>query len=165
VADDNKHALKPPQSRNPALEQLDILAGGWTMEVSAMSFLDDPSAVATEKTSFEWLEDGKFLLQRTNPQRAEFPSSIAIFGPDDTASTYAMLYFDSRGVSRIYQMSLGGGMWKLWRDFAGFSQRFTGRFNADGNTIVASWEKSTDGSHWEHDFDVKYTRVKPVRGR
>lgn len=53
MADDNKRAPIPQQTRNAALEQLDILAGGWTMEVSAMSFLDDPSAVATERASFQ----------------------------------------------------------------------------------------------------------------
>ena len=30
----------------------------------------------------------------------------------------------------------------------------------DGNTIKAQWEKSSDDSHWEHDFDLTYTRVK-----
>ena len=25
-------------------------------------------------------------------------------------------YYDSRGVARVYQMSLEGGIWKLWRE-------------------------------------------------
>jgi CBS domain-containing protein len=29
----------------------------------------------------------------------------------------------------------------------------------DGNTISGAWEKSDDGSTWEHDFDLTYTRV------
>jgi hypothetical protein len=70
-----------------------------------------------------------------------------------------MLYFDSRGVSRIYQMSLSVGVWKLWRDFPGFSQRFTGTFSDDKNVLTARWEKSTDGSKWEHDFNITYKKV------
>jgi hypothetical protein len=36
-------------------------------------------------------------------------------------------------------------------------------FPADPSNIVrgnARWEKSSDGSKWEHDFDVAFTRVK-----
>jgi hypothetical protein len=45
-----------------------------------------------------------------------------------------------------------------------FAQRFTGAFDADGTTITGRWEISRDGSHWEHDFDLVYTRsgVEPV---
>lgn len=56
------------------------------------------------------------------------------------------------------QVLFADGVWKLRRDSPGFSQRFEGHFSADQNTITAHWDKSTDGSHWEHDFDVEYTR-------
>lgn len=70
-----------------------------------------------------------------------------------------MLYADERGVARIYQMSLEGGVWKMWRDSTGFSQRMTGTFSVDGNTILVHGELSRDGSHWEQDLDVTYTRT------
>jgi hypothetical protein len=70
-----------------------------------------------------------------------------------------MLYFDSRGVSRIYQMSLTDREWRLWRDFPTFSQRFHGSISEDAAAIHATWEKSTDGSHWEHDFDLLYEKA------
>ena len=69
-----------------------------------------------------------------------------------------MLYCDERGVARIYQMSLEGGVWKIWRESAGFSQRMTGTFGDDGNTITVHGELSRDGSIWEKDLDVTYTR-------
>jgi len=52
------------------------------------------------------------------------------------------------------------GVWKLWRNSPGFSQRFEGHFSADRNTITARWEKSFDGSTWEHDFDLMYSKVR-----
>jgi hypothetical protein len=85
---------------------------------------------------------------------------MIIIGPDDAAGTYCVLHYDSRGVSRIYQMSLDDSTWKLWRNFPGFSQRFTGEFSEDGKIIQARWEKSTDGSNWEHDFNLTYTKVE-----
>ena len=72
--------------------------------------------------------------------------------------TCCMLYSDERGVARIYQMSLEGGVWKMWRDSPGFSQRVTGTISGDGNTITWHGELSYDGSHWEQDLDVTYTR-------
>jgi hypothetical protein len=61
-------------------------------------------------------------------------------------------------------MTFSGGVWTLVRtapDFTplAFSQRFTGTFADDGGTILGRWETSPDGSHWEHDFDLTYTRI------
>lgn len=144
---------------NPALERLGIFIGEWNTEISSMSFHPDPTAVARGHTSFKWLEEGAFLIQHSEVPNTEFPRGISIIGADDAAETYGMLYFDSRGVSRIYQMTLSGGIWTIWREFPGFSQRFLGTFSDDNQVITARWEKSSDGSTWEHDFDLMYTRV------
>ena len=77
---------------------------------------------------------------------------------DAPADLFTYHYFDTRGVERIYQMSLRDGVWKFWRDAPGFSQRFSGRFSADNSTITASIEMSRDGVHWEHDFDLTFTK-------
>jgi hypothetical protein len=63
-------------------------------------------------------------------------------------------------VSRVYQMSFGGDGWKMWREAPGFWQRFAGTFGAGGDSIRAYWEKSPDGSSWEFDFDMIYTKIK-----
>ena len=142
---------------NPALRDLAVLIGEWDV---ALSFPVDPPGSVHGHASGAWLEDGAFFIMRMGVKTAGAPYSISIIGRDDAATTYTLLYLDDRGVSRIYQMSLGNGEWKQWREAPGFSQRFTGRFSADGNTITAYWEKSKDGVSWEHDFDLTYTRVK-----
>jgi hypothetical protein len=63
------------------------------------------------------------------------------------------------GVSRIYEISFSEGLWRLWRNNTGFSQRFEGRVSPDRKTIGSHWEKSFDGAIWEHDFDITYTRL------
>jgi hypothetical protein len=42
-----------------------------------------------------------------------------------------------------------------------FSQRFTGTFSADGNTITARWELAEDGTNYTPDFDLVFHRVSP----
>src|SRR5262245_21670692 len=113
----NKNAQSPQQPFNLALESLRVFIGKWNTEITSMSFHPDPSAVEHGQTSFDWRERGAFLTQHSEVPDSEFPRATAVMGPDDTAETYCMLYFDSRGVSRIYQMSFSDGVWKLWRDF------------------------------------------------
>ena len=79
---------------------------------------------------------------------------------NQNASAVTYHSFDSRGEERVNSMSLRDGVWKLWDDASGFSNRFTGTFSADGNTITGSIESSRDGVHWEHDFDLTYTKVE-----
>jgi hypothetical protein len=62
-------------------------------------------------------------------------------------------------------MSFGERVWKLWRtaeDFSplDFSQMFSGAFSDDGQTIDGRWETSTDGSSWNEDFRLIYTKVR-----
>jgi hypothetical protein len=160
MSDHNQGSQGPS---NAALERLAVFVGEWNIEITAMSFQADKTAVAHGHTSFDWIEGGAFLIQHSEVPDSDFPSGISIMGPDDKAETYSMLYFDSRGVSRIYQMSLSADTWKLWRDFPGFSQRFTATFSDDHNGMYARWEKSSDGSNWELDFNETYTRVESTK--
>jgi hypothetical protein len=160
---DNKNPAAVPEplpKTNSALQRLSFLTGEWDVESSSMSFHPDPSAVAHGRASFEWLEGGAFLVEHSEPDSPDFPRSISLIGPDDAAGTYCMLYYDSRGVSRVYQMSLNESSWDMWRDFPGFLQRFKGTLSGDGRSIRGHWEKSSDGQHWEHDFDLTYTKLR-----
>jgi hypothetical protein len=84
-------------------------------------------------------------------EHTDFPNVIVVIVRDDLAETYCMLYCDSRGISRTYEMSRA--IWReMWRQSPGFSQSFTGTFDNYCNIIAGRWEKSTNGSDWEHDF-------------
>jgi hypothetical protein len=78
---------------------------------------------------------------------------------DDSASTYTVLYYDARSVSRVYEMSFSKRVWKMWREAPGFWQRYERTVSKNGKIIPGLWKESADGSKWEHDFDVTYTRL------
>jgi hypothetical protein len=145
---------------NPSLNHLEILVGDWDMELSNASFLPSSSDTVRGHLSFEWLEDGAFLIMYMGNKPPGTPDAMWLISRDESTSNYIVLYYDTRKVSRVYEMSFSEGTWKIWRNSPGFSQRFEGKFSDDGNRIVAYWQKSSDGSTWEHDFDVTYTRVK-----
>ncbi|HEX9990597.1 MAG TPA: hypothetical protein VGE45_19230 [Chloroflexia bacterium] len=151
-----KKTQQPP-APNPSIERLAALVGEWRTDINMPL---DPPIVTRGRTIFEWSEGGSFLIVRGSVEHPAFPSSTAILGGDGETERYSMLYFDSRGISRLYEMSLTNETWKLWREAPGFSQRFTGKFSEDGDTIAGSWERSSDGANWEHDFDLTYTKFK-----
>jgi hypothetical protein len=136
--------------RSPKLDALDALAGDWV--------LGDPSS-PVGRTSFTWLEGGHFLVQRWTVDVPGAPDGIAILGEDADTGELVQHYFDSRGVARVYRMRLEDGTWELRRDGPDFWQRFRGRLGEDARTISGAWETSPDGSDWQHDFDLLYTRV------
>jgi hypothetical protein len=149
-----------PVTANPALAQLQFLAGAWDMELPDASFLPDPDAPAAGLVTLEWIEHGAALVMRMgNPAT---PAATWIIGRDERGPDYQVLYADDRGVSRAYGMSLKDGTWRMWRDTPEFSQRFSAQVSADQAEISGSWQKSTDGgATWEHDFKVRYSRRLP----
>ena len=142
---------------NPALAPFAVLVGKWktvgTHPLMAGTTLHG-------HTSFAWLERGAFLVMHSEIDEPGIPSGIAVFGSDDATGEYFMLYFDERGVSRKYDVSLRDGTWKWWRDAPEFSQRFTGTIVDGGHTIIGKGELSRDGVSWEKDLDLTYTRIE-----
>ncbi len=147
----------PPSPTNKLLARLGVLLGDW--EVEAKILRDPPSPPQRGRTSFRWIVDGAFLLQRSEIPNSLFPTATAVIGPDDDAGAYTMLYFDSRGVSRIYRMELTDRHWRLSRDHPGFLQRFTGEFGRDGKRIAARWEIAEAPDQWQPDIDMTSTKV------
>src|SRR5215472_10488879 len=102
----NQHS-EPPQPTS-SLTQFDSLIGEWDMVGTHPQL---PAAVQGH-SSFEWLRKGALLVWHFEWERGGPPSALSVIGHDDAGETCSMLYADERGVARIYQMSLEGGMWK-----------------------------------------------------
>lgn len=138
-----------------ALEKLNALVGEWTMEATPPGGEPWPGEA---RVSFAWHESGRHLVQRWSVDIPEAPDGTAIIGCDAAEGRYFQLYSDDRGVCRVYEMSIDGGEWNLWRQGEPFAQRFTGRFEDDGDTIAGRWELD-EGDGWKIDFDLTYRRV------
>ena len=146
-----------PVIANPALQPFGILVGEWKT-LGRHPHL--PNTMLHGHCSFQWIEEGAFLVWRSTNDEGKIPSGIAIFGSDDFTGKYFMLYFDERKVSRKYDVSAQANIIKWWRDAPGFSQRYSWTIADDGNTIIGKGELSTDGTSWEPDLDLTFSRVR-----
>jgi hypothetical protein len=150
----------PPGSEaaipNPKLEALGPLLGTWAT-LGRHPYV--PDTVFHGQWSFERLEGGAFVFLRSFTDEPEIPSGLAVFGSDDATDVLTMLYFDERGVSRRYEASMQGNVFRWWRNSPDFSQRFTCTVAPDGRTMEAHGELSRDGSTWERDLSLTYTRL------
>lgn len=156
------------ENRSEALARLDVFIGEWVVEARFPGGQSAPSVAQAEgpqaRSRFEWALDGQLLLQRTEVPIPEAPDSLAIVSVDLETGAYTQHYYDSRGVTRLYAMSLADGVWTLTRESADFSsldfrQRFTGTFSPDRQTISGAWEKCLNGAGWERDFALTYRKA------
>jgi hypothetical protein len=74
---------------------------------------------------------------RSEIQDERFPKRVAIFGSHNSKGETYMLTFDTRGVSRKYNLSIDSKEWKWWRDDPEFPQRFTVTISADGLSMIS----------------------------
>jgi hypothetical protein len=145
------------------VKPLSLLIGTWEFESRV-----DGRSMGRGTATFEWIEDGAFVLHRADaqPSSEDPPGWVAnspmpvtsIIGFDDTTLDHVMLYADARGVFRIYRMSLNEDSWQLRRAAPGFHQRFIGAIRDHGQTVEGRWESSPDGSSWDPDFDMTYRK-------
>jgi len=155
----NTQAKTPLSQLNPALKPLEVLVGEWEMELSNASFLPRSTDTIKGPVSFGWTEDGAFLLMCMGGKPLSPPAALWLISRDEAVPNYTVLYYDSRSVSRVYEMSFSEGEWKMWRNAPGFCQRYEGVVSKNGEAITAHWARSNDGTTWEHDFDVTYTKI------
>jgi hypothetical protein len=151
-----------PPSARPELPGWQRFIGRWETE-GAHPLL--PGDVIRGHTTFTWLEGHQFVIQRSHYDHPDIPDAIAVIGVTGehvTGEQLSMHYFDRRGVSRLYTVSLEGDQWRSWRDDPGFRQRFTGVFSDDDDTITGQGEMCRDGSSWEGDLALTYRR-SPAR--
>jgi hypothetical protein len=111
------------------------------------------------RAKFEWIENGAYLAVRDQVEQGEIPSGMWIVGADDSKAECTSLYYDTRGVRRVYQMTFCDGVWKIWRNAPEFKQRFIGKLAPGGRKITGQWEMDADGPGWKKDFELVYRRA------
>lgn len=128
---------------------LDALLGTWaiTMHHSQMT---EP---VQGQQRFERVLDDAFFLLHWTYEHPDFPDALAVL--DDTS----MHYFDVRGVTRTFDLTIDDAKWTIVRRDSDFWQRATTRL-VGPDAMHGVGENSHDQGHtWEHDFALDYRRL------
>ena len=139
--------------RDPALAPFDALIGTWDTEATHPML---PGVVVPGTITFEWLEGGHYLIQRSRNEHERFPDAIGVIGAPETGDGLVLEYFDSRGVRRTYGISLEDGVLRTWRDAPGFDQRFAARIAPD--RFEGVYQLAETPGDWKDDLQVTYQR-------
>lgn len=159
-------------SPEQTLELLDRLVGTWRTVATHPAV---PGVIIQGIAHVSWLEGFKFLIIRANCDHPDFPDSLMVIGftehdraggggDGETPAALTQHYYDSRGVFRAFTASIDETAWRFSRIAPGFSQRFTGTFEDDYNTIVGVSELCTDDVTWNRDLAITYQRERKPLG-
>jgi hypothetical protein len=138
--------------RDPALEPFDALIGTWETEAKHRA-VDE---IDLGSTTFEWLEGGHFLVQRSHVDHELFPDAICIIDEPETGDGSVIETFDSRGIRQTYDTSLENGVWRIWRDHPSFDQRFSAAIGPD--QFEGPFDVAETPGDWQEDMRVTYRR-------
>ena len=138
--------------RDPALEPFEALIGTWDTEATHPLF----EGVVTGGVTYEWLEGGHFVLQRSHNDHEMFPDAICVIGAPESGDGLVMEYFDSRGVRRTYGISFDDGVLRIWRDDPEFAQRLEAVVEPQG--FVAQYQLARTPGDWQDDLRTVYRR-------
>lgn len=138
---------------NPALKPLEFLIGEWrTTGTHPMV----PGRKLSGRTSFAWQAGGAFLIMRNEVDEPGFPDGVAIIGSDGAAGSFAMIYFDERGVSRVMDVTVAENRVAWRHDSPEFAQRLT--ISRDGDRLVSKGLMSRKGGPWSDDLSQLFER-------
>jgi hypothetical protein len=135
------------------------LVGRWTTEATHVQM---PGTVISGSSQIEWLDGERFLVYWTHNDHHDFPDALSVLG--DTGGRLAMHYFDSRGVYRLYDVTVYEDGWGISMEKGAdqpFAQRVTFTFDHEGRTMTGRGELSHDGETWEDDIAVTYQLAGP----
>jgi len=129
---------------------LDRLIGTWdfTMDHAALS------QPVCGRQRYERVLDGAFVMLHWTYDHPDFPDAIALL------DKHAYHYFDVRGVTRAFDLTVDDSGWAMVRHDEDFWQRSVGRLHGT-DAIHGTGENSHDaGTTWQHDFSMSLVRVE-----
>jgi hypothetical protein len=135
---------------NPDMKSLDRLIGTWKQ-----------SGEVDGEITYEWAEDGFFLIQRVNMiqygnpiKGIEIIGHESVFGSEPSPEIKSRFYSYLDGMTLDYVYEVEGDTLTIWGGEKGSPAYYKGTFSEDGNTLTGGWVYPGGG------YQAVSTRVK-----
>ncbi|HMI91619.1 MAG TPA: nuclear transport factor 2 family protein [Polyangiales bacterium] len=143
----------------PEQQRLEPFVGDWALTGRQLPGPFGPAADISARESFAWLQGGKFLVHRFDGRLGDHPMAcIEMVEPDSQHDGYRLHAFYDDGRVQQWQQTTRDGLWITNGDWpseeGSMKVRCTQRFEDDGKTRSARWERSRDGQRWETFWEV-----------
>lgn len=92
--------------KNEAIAALEPLIGEWEYTMYNAWFLESMDTEVKGLTTIERLHDSFVVFRETDADQK--PSGVWVIGYSDPQEKYQMLYYDERGVARIFDTTFNG---------------------------------------------------------
>jgi hypothetical protein len=161
----------------PQVAILDGIVGDWRTEGRVIGDGTEPDVPIRGTDRYHWLAGGHFLIHDIDVLVGDQAVvGIEVIGEYDASEdAFRALSFDNQGaVVLMFVRVDDDGVWT----FSGGSDvapaarpdssaqadqvRSTLRIAADGTSMTAQWERSTDGVEWMPWMDIHFTRIEPA---
>ena len=133
------------------LEAFDALIGTWTTEATHPML---EGVVVPGRYTFEWLEGGKFLIQRSTNEHELFPDSISVIGAAEGGTHQGVLRL-ARRAPDLRHLARGRRAARVGR-FPEFAQRYAATLGPDA--FEGLWQVARTPGDWQDDLQVTYRR-------
>jgi hypothetical protein len=128
---------------------LDRLLGSWDLTMQHVALAEPVRG----RQRYERVLGGAFVQLHWTYDHPDFPDALALL--DETSCHY----FDVRGVTRVFDMTIDDAGWSMIRRDADFWQRSAVRFDGP-DAMAGTGENSSDGgATWVHDYAITYARA------
>lgn len=154
-------------SQDVGHERLGAFAGTWRTEGQQYEGPVGPAGKIAAVETYEWLTGKIFLVHRFEGRVGDTDAAcIEIIGHDAQSQNYPTHTFYDNGVSNRWESLERDGIWTLTGDWpmegTSMKVRRTTVFGDSGNTMVSTWDHSSDGSKWQAFWDVTSTKMRRV---
>lgn len=155
--------------RHRAAQRLHTIAGRWQ---TSGHVIGDPEIPVVGTDTYEVLPGGYFLVHHVDVTVGEHAvRAIEIIGePDDASGGFLSRSFDSDGNAELMRVTIDSdGVFHFTggAEVAPAAQptdaptahvRSTLTIAEDGQSMMALWERSDDGTNWQPWMDISFTR-------
>jgi hypothetical protein len=141
--------------KHKPLKAFEPYIGKWETVMTNCWFLESMDAKKKGWATFEWL-DGLLVFRFGT---GKTPGAVSVIGYSDQQKRYEMLYYDDRGVYRIFDVKKKGTSWIMIRKDKDFYQRLRMSIK-NGLPIMTPEASENKGKTWRKDFDLFFTKKK-----